>query len=122
MDARLAARLLAAGRLGFGVALFAAPATAGRLWFGQTPGVAGKTALRGLGARDVAIGVGTLLAADEGGHLEPWLDASVVADVADSVAIILARNELDPKPVVGTVMVAGAAALVGLWAKSQLAD
>lgn len=122
MDARLITRLLAAGRIGIGVALFAAPATAGRLWFGTTPGAAGQTALRGLGARDVAIGVGSLLSSDQGRDPGPWLDAGVVADAADSVAMLLARDDFDTKPVVGTIVVAAGAALIGLWAKSQLAE
>lgn len=120
MDARTIARITAAGRIGIGIALFAAPATSGRLWFSRDLGTAGQTALRGLGARDVAIGVGSLLALDDDGDASGWIDAGIVADAADTAAILLAAKDLDRKPVVGTVVVAAGAALLGLWTKSRL--
>lgn len=121
MDARTVARILAAGRIGIGMALFAAPATAGRMWFRQDLGAGGRMALRGLGARDLAIGVGTLLSLDEGDP-SGWLDAGIVADVGDTAGTLLAAGELESGPVIGTAIVALGAAAAGFYAKSQLGD
>jgi hypothetical protein len=123
MDARLLTRLLACGRIGIGLALFAAPRTAARLWLGDEGSAAAGVLARGLGARDLAIGIGTLVALDgEDHHVDPWLDAAVAADTADATATLLARRELDTRVVVGTMAVALGAAASGLALKRALVD
>lgn len=104
MDTRLLARGMAAVRIGIGVALFAAPKTASRLWLGDEdlPGGAPLLA-RGLGARELALGTGQLVALDDGGDPAPWLDAGIASDTADAVGAVLSRRELSTRTLVGTV-------------------
>lgn len=120
MDARLLTRLLACGRIGLGLALFAAPRTAARLWLGHDVSPGAGLLARGLGARDLAIGVGTLVALDGDRDVDPWLDAAAAADTADASAALLARDDLDRQVVVGTVAVALGSAVAGLALKSRL--
>jgi hypothetical protein len=94
---RLAARGLAAGRVALGAALVAAPDTLTRAWLGsataEDPGR--QIAVRGLGARDVVLGVGALVALRPGGEVRQaarWLEAGVVADLADAAATALADD------------------------------
>lgn len=121
MDPRTLTRLLAAGRVAIGLGLFAAPATAARSWLGDAVDDAGtRMATRGLGARDVALGVGTLVALRDDGPVRPWLDAGVAADLADATAAVLARGERPAGAIGATLAVAGGAAAAGLWLRRAL--
>lgn len=117
MDARLLTRLLACGRVGIGLALFAAPRTAARTWLGHEVSSSTGLLARGLGARDLAIGVGQLVALDDGRDVGPWLDAGVAADLADTAAVLMAREDLAPRTVASTAVVASGAAVAGLVLK-----
>lgn len=120
MDARLLTRLLACGRIGIGLALFAAPRTAARLWLGHEISPGAGILARGLGARDLAIGVGTLVTLDGDGDVEPWMDAAAAADTADAAAALLTRQDVDGKVVAGTAVVALGSALAGMALKRRL--
>jgi hypothetical protein len=121
VDTTLLARLLACGRIGIGLALFAAPRTAARRWLGEDVGAATGVLARGIGARDLAIGVGQLVALDGDHDVEPWLDAGIAADTADATAAVLARHELGARVVAGTAAVALGAAAAGLALKQAMA-
>lgn len=120
MDARLLTRLLACGRVGIGAALFAAPRTAARLWLGGDVSAGTALLARGLGARDMAIGVGQLVTLDNGGDVRPWIEAGVAADTADATATLLGRRELETRTVVGTATIALGAAAAGLALRQAL--
>lgn len=121
--ARLLARGLAGSRIVVGVALVAAPGAATRRWLGSSsehdPGR--EIAVRGLGARDVVLGVGTLVALRSGSEVRQaarWLEAGVVADLADAAATAVAEDVDAPKaPALGIAL--GAAAL-GLALRTRL--
>ena len=71
MNAALAARLVAAGRIGFGVSLILAPGRVISPWLGQDAGRSSARVLgRGLGARDLALGLGALVASAD--HVRGW--------------------------------------------------
>ncbi len=95
---RVLSTVVAAGRVGIGAALLVAPATFGRPWLGaaaETGG--GGVAVRALGARDLTLGV--LTAAALAGKLSSpaaFVAASGFCDLADGVALHLARNEVPP--------------------------
>lgn len=100
---RALSTLVAAGRVGIGAAMLAAPAQFGRPWLGapaETGG--GGVAVRALGARDLALGAVTCAAL--GGRLgTPATAATLVAvsgfcDLADGVALHAARHDV---PAVG---------------------
>jgi hypothetical protein len=106
MTAPLIARLVAAGRIGFGVALVVAPERVTSLWLGSDAGRPGaRVVTRGLGARDLALGVGALAAADS--QLQPWVAAAIIADSADLVATVAAGKSL---PLTGRALVGAVAA------------
>jgi hypothetical protein len=115
---RLLARGLAAGRIAVGVALVAAPDGATRRWLGtRSEGDPGReVAVRGLGARDVVLGVGTLVALRSGGEVRQaarWIEAGIVADLADAASTAVAED-LDASPTFPLAVALGAAALGGV--------
>jgi hypothetical protein len=119
MNAALTARLVAGGRIGFGVALIAAPERLTGPWLGPDAGRAGtRVVSRGLGARDVALGAGAPGVPNN--PLRPWVLAAIVADTADLVATVTAGDSLPlaGRMLVGAVasagVVLGVVALVGL--------
>ena len=107
---------LAAGLLSFRVAygaglLFAPGKVAGNRWLG--PGArrpAATVALRGLGAREVALHGIALAALSRGAPLRPWLAASIAGDLADVVATFASRGGLPPGSPAATAAVAGGSA------------
>jgi hypothetical protein len=102
---------LAAGRAAFGAALVARPERVGRGWLGEVVDrPATQAAIRGVGARDLALSAGALAAAARGTGVRGWLVAAVAADLADIAAAVAAREDLPPRAVAGTVAVAGGSA------------
>jgi hypothetical protein len=103
---------LAAGRIAFGIALAAAPGRVGSSWIGtdaqRTPP---QIPIRGLGARDVAVGGGIVAAALGGGDLRPWLLGCVVADLVDVGAILAAGDAVPARARAGTLAIAGSSAV-----------
>src|SRR3954466_8460757 len=73
----------ALGRIAFGAGLLAAPERVAAGWLPGDAARAGtKVAVRGLGARDVALAAGVVLAARK----RPWLIACLACDLADIAA------------------------------------
>ncbi|HTU15513.1 MAG TPA: hypothetical protein VMF31_09970 [Solirubrobacterales bacterium] len=103
-----------AARVGFGVVAGAFPEKIGRTWIGESAGSPQtRVILRALGARDVALGAGTVEAAlrdDATG----WLVVSTLADFGDLTATLLARRDLPRNGVLVTGLFAGSAAFAGL--------
>lgn len=86
--AQRAALAVAAGRVAVGASLCAAPDLAA-LWAGEDarrPG--GRLVVRALGARDAALGLGTLVSAGDASQLRRWLLASSASDAADFAATL----------------------------------
>ena len=96
MRVRALATALALNRCAFGLAYLAAPARAGRGWIdrdAERPPT--EVMIRGLGARDLALGLGALRALlDDQGSPRPWLAAHALADAADLAATLAARDAL----------------------------
>lgn len=123
MDPRLLARLLAGGRILIGAALVAAPRTAGRRWLGDDADrAATEVVVRGLGGRDVAIGLGALAALEAGTPVRRWLEAGVLADLGDAAAMAVAGDDVPPASRLGTVAVAAGAAALGVWLTRALEE
>ena len=116
MDARAAAQQHAAGRAVMGAALTLAPGIAARTWIGRDAAAPGaQVVTTAMGARDVAIGIGALRAIRAGMGARPWLLAGVLADTADLVATLRARDALPTSAVVGVSALAAGSAAVGAW-------
>jgi len=104
----------ALGRIAFGVGLVAAPQRVAKGWLAQDarrPST--QVAIRGLGARDIALAAGAVLAAREGAALRPWLIGCLVCDLADVASTLAAGSALPARSRWGTVALAGSAAIAG---------
>jgi hypothetical protein len=108
---KLAAGVLAF-RVAYGAALLIAPGkVAGNRWLG--PGAhqpAATVALRGLGAREVALHGIALSALATGSPVRPWLAASFAGDLADIAATFASREGLPSGSPAATAAVAGGSA------------
>jgi hypothetical protein len=85
---------LALGRLALGTALLAAPrGLVGAAWIGRdAERSTSSILLRAVGARDVALALGTLVALRQGGALRPWLLTASIADATDVLATLKAGD------------------------------
>ena len=103
-----AVQVLAWGRIALGVVVFAAPTLPTRPWVGTDAGRAStRTLARALGARDVALGLGTVLAQRHRSPVRGWLEASALADIGDVAATLAGWGS---RPRLGRLGVLAAAA------------
>jgi hypothetical protein len=121
---RRAAAAVLGFRIAYGLALLVAPGkVAGGRWLG--PGArqpASTVALRGLGAREVAVHGIALATLIRGGAVRPWLAASVAGDLADVTAAIISRDGLPDGSAAATTVVAGASAALTAAVAAALDD
>lgn len=119
---RTLALLFGLARLAFGVGLIARPDKVASGWLGrdaQREPV--KIAVRGVGARDVAISAGTLGALGDEGRLAHWIAAAIACDCADVVSTLLApAGALPANARWGTLALGGGAALAGTALLAEL--
>lgn len=94
--ARQAARGLAAARVALGVVAYVAPGVPARPWIGDAAArtTAATVLARALGARDLGLGAGLLLAARHGAPIRGWTEAGALADLGDLVATLLSFRDL----------------------------
>ncbi len=110
-QALLGARLIAAGRVVFGIALVARPEQVSKGWLGGDAATAGaKVAVRGLGIRDLILGMITLHTLNHPQVGPRWVATCAVGDTVDLVATVLDRDELPTRGVIGTAALAGGTA------------
>ena len=105
-----ASRAIGLSRIAFGIGMIAAPATIGRSWLGEdgtTPGA--QVALRGLGIRDLLIGMAQIHTASDPERGYRWARTSGIGDAVDLIATIAARKGLPASGVYGTGALAGMA-------------
>jgi hypothetical protein len=111
MNRKTAAIVLFASRIAYGVALMLAPASITKRWLGEDRNTdAAKVALRALGAREVVLHVGGLIAAQRGAPIRPWIGASIAGDVVDIVSTAAGRGGLPDHAAPATLLVAGGSA------------
>lgn len=111
---------IAAGRIAIGVGATVAPSAGARFQFGAAPPALTMT-VRMLGARDLALGVGALIAMGHGGApLRLWTQAGVLADAVDALAFARTGRLADVRGARLTTAVATAAAICGAWAARRL--
>lgn len=101
-------------RIAYGAALLAVPAkVAGNRWLGAgARAPAAEVALRGLGAREVALHALALAAYLSGRDARPLLAASIAGDLSDIAATTKARDGLPDGSAPATAVVAGGSALL----------
>ncbi|HYI80705.1 MAG TPA: hypothetical protein VEW67_07585 [Thermoleophilaceae bacterium] len=108
--------LVALGRLAFGAGLIVAPSRVAAGWLGEVAErPAAQVAIRGLGARDVALSAGALTALDDNAQLRRWVLAAAACDLADvTIALATPSGALPANARWGTVALGGGAAVAGL--------
>lgn len=85
-QARLLARALGTGRVAIGVFGLVAPGPLCRMWAGPEADTAPSRMFgRIVGGREVALGLGTLLALSHDAPVRGWLEAASLADAVDCV-------------------------------------
>jgi hypothetical protein len=111
---------LAGGRIAIGLVSLLAPGFVGRTMTGRD-GSGGGTRLfaRMVGARDLGLGLGLLVALNRGAPARGWLEASAVVDGIDTTACLLAREHIRTSVLPGAVGLAGAGALFSAWLARQ---
>ncbi|HEX4805795.1 MAG TPA: hypothetical protein VFU94_07835 [Conexibacter sp.] len=113
MNPRAVITVLAAGRLALGAGLVAKPRQLGTAWIGEdAKRPTAAVPMRAVGARDMALALGTLAAQRTGGPLKPWLLCATLADATDLVATFAA----------GRAVPRSAKALIGLLAGGAIAQ
>ena len=95
-DARRYARLLSYGRIVLGVTALAAPRLPSLPWVGEAESRRSSVQLfaRSLGARDVALGLGPVLALRHDAPARGWIEAGGLADAGDVVGTLAAWRTL----------------------------
>jgi hypothetical protein len=86
---------LAAARVAVGLTAVAAPKLVARPWIGTEAGGLGAAVLgRALGGRDIALGLGLLMAARRDRPLRGWTEAGALADLVDAATTVWAFGRL----------------------------
>jgi hypothetical protein len=121
MEGRDLAVSLAGGRIAIGVVSLLAPGFVGGTMTGRD-GSEGGTRLfaRMVGARDLGLGLGLLIALNRGAPVRGWLEASAVVDGIDATACVLARDHIRTSVFPGAVGLATAGALLSAGLARQL--
>jgi hypothetical protein len=111
MNPRAMLTMLAAGRLAIGAALVAKPQSqVGTGWIGEdAKRPTAAVAFRAVGARDMALALGTLSAQRSGSALKPWLLAATLADATDLFATFAAGRAVPKQGKALIALLAGGA-------------
>ncbi|HET7487792.1 MAG TPA: hypothetical protein VFJ85_07680 [Acidimicrobiales bacterium] len=112
-DALRYARLLSYGRIALGATALLAPRLPLWPWVGdgESRRPAAKMLARSLGARDLALGIGPVLAMRHDAPVRGWIEAGGLADAGDVVTTLVAWRHLPRRTrVVMLVIVAGSMA------------
>ena len=117
------ARNVAAARIVFGVAFLAAPGLTGRVWIGrdaERPGV--KLLTQAIGARDLTMGLGALLAMGAGRPARGWFEAISLTDAFDFACGLMAGDRIPPAARATVLVLAGGSAAQAAYAASGVDD
>lgn len=122
-DAVRGAEALALIRVGIGVAAWLLPDRITDPWVGPSKDPVPRAVLsRALGARDIALGVGALLAARNHRSVRGWVEAGGLADSGDLVATLIAFRRLPRLTRWGLLAVTGGAVAAAAVLAPSLSD
>jgi hypothetical protein len=95
-QARQLAEAVAWGRIAIGVTAFVAPTLPLRPWVGRDFAWQPRAKLlaRSLGARDLALGIGVILALRHDAPVRGWVEGGGLADAGDVLATLLSFGKL----------------------------
>ncbi len=120
MEVRELALWHARGRQLVGAVFVLAPGLAGRGWIGSDAGRRPvKVLARAFGARDLAIGLGLVIALDRGAPVRGWIESGVLSDALDTAASLLAGRSIPPAIRWPCVALGASSAALGAWLAPQ---
>ena len=121
--ARQIAEAIAFGRIGIGIVALLAPTVPLRPWVGRDFAWQPRAKLlaRSLGARDLALGVGVILALRHKSPVRGWVEGAALADAGDTLATLLAFGKL-PKSGRWLVLASAAGAAAAARLAAPLVD
>jgi hypothetical protein len=115
MDDRELARMLGAGRVLIGLTMVLAPRRAVQGYVGEAnPSFSATMLARGMGARDLALGTGLLVALENDGEVSRWLEAGALSDAGDFLSALANLRELPTWRKVAWLLTAGGSTYLGL--------
>ena len=114
MNPTTLARALAINRILYGVAVILFPTLTNYVWVGRGARKESTRVMsRAVGARDLALGVGSLRALDSPDDSRPWFAAHLVADVTDATATLAAKQTPLLPRLIALTAATGSAAISG---------
>jgi len=117
------ARQVAATRIVFGIAFMALPDRTGRVWIGRD---ADRPAVRlltqAIGARDLAMGIGALVAMSRDAPARGWFTAISLTDALDFACGVAAGDRIPPSARASVLVLASSSALQAAYAATGVDD
>jgi hypothetical protein len=123
VDAKQMARAVVGGRIVFGAAFIALPGLTGRVWIGrdaQRPAV--KVLTQAIGARDLTMGLGALIAMGRGKPARGWFEAISLTDALDFTCGLAAGDRIPAGSRAAVLALAGASAAQSAYAATGVDD
>ena len=122
-QARGIAEAIAVGRIAIGIVALVAPTVPLRPWVGRDFAWQPRAKLlaRSLGARDLALGIGVMLALRHKAPVRGWVEGAGLADAGDTLATLLAFGKL-PKSGRWLVLASAAGAAAAARVAAPLVD
>ncbi|MFL5782502.1 MAG: hypothetical protein ACJ760_14395 [Thermoleophilaceae bacterium] len=123
MNPKRMALNVAGARIAFGIAFIKMPGLTGRVWIGRDadrPAV--KLLTQAIGARDLTMGLGALIAMRRGVPARGWLEAISLTDALDFACGLAAGNRIPPSSRAAVLALAGGSALQAAYAASGVDD
>ena len=117
------ARSVAGARSVFGIGFMAMPGLTGRLWIGRDadrPAV--KLLTQAIGARDLAMGLGAVIAMSRDGAARGWFEAISLTDALDFACGLAAGDRIPPAQRASVLALAGGSALQAAYAATGVDD
>ena len=120
MEPRELALWHARGRQLVGACFVLFPGLAGSAWIGSDARRRPvKVLARAFGARDLAIGLGIVIALDRGAPVRGWLEGAALSDAIDTVASLLAGSSIPPAIRWPCVALGASSAATAAWLAPQ---
>ena len=114
---------VAVGRIVFGLAFMTMPGWTGRVWIGRDADrSAVKLLTQAIGARDLTMGLGALIAMRRGKPARGWMEAISLTDALDFTCALLAKDVLPPAPRAAVLALAGGSAAQAAYASTGVDD
>ena len=114
---------VAGARIGFGIAFMTMPGWTGRIWIGRDADRhAVKILTQAIGARDLTMGLGAVIAMRRGKPARGWFEAISLTDVLDFVCALLAKDVLPPGQRAMVLALAGGSAAQAAYASTGVDD